>query len=89
MLLDSLKRKKDVPLETVKEEEVEDAHREIPADILAKISMMNLQPNEMVIVTFTTKTVTKERQDPITGSKELLSRDTINTHKLSLVRKGF
>jgi hypothetical protein len=86
MLLDSLKRKKDVPLESVKEE---DAHHEIPEDILAQISKMNLKPNEMVIVTLTTKTVTKERQDPITGSKELLSRDTMNTHKLSLVRKGF
>jgi hypothetical protein len=88
MLLDIFRPKKPLqqPIPRVQEDD-DETPVDIPANILSAISMLNLKPNEMVMVTINKKVVTKERQDPNTGSKELMSRNTTNSHTLSIVRR--
>lgn len=59
----------------------------LPVNILEEISKMNLKQNQMVVVTLTNKVVTRERADPTTGEKKLLSTDTSQTHSFSVIQK--
>jgi adenylate kinase family enzyme len=56
-------------------------------NILEEISKLNLKQNQMVVVTLTNRVVTRERSDPKTGEKKLLSTDTSQTHSLSVIQK--
>ena len=84
-LLDNFRKKR--RLSAVKEEDPTD-NDEIPYDIMQAISKMRLAPDQTVIVTVSRKTVTRERQDPLSGGTQLLSRDTTQTHKLSIIKSG-
>jgi hypothetical protein len=59
----------------------------VPNNILEEISKLNLKQNQMVVVTLTNRVVTRERSDPKTGEKKLLSTDTSQTHSLSVIQK--
>lgn len=59
----------------------------VPNNILEEISKLNLKQNQMVVVTLTNRVVTRERSDPNTGEKKLLSTDTSQTHSLTVIQK--
>jgi hypothetical protein len=64
-----------------------DSDHGLPINIIEEISKMNLKQNQMVVVTMTNKVVTRERADPKTGEKKLLSTDTSQTHSFSVIQK--
>lgn len=87
-LLDKLTGKRSLSAVNEDDPTVDVEGRELPDDILASISKLKLGPRQTVMVTISNKVVTKERQDPLTGSSELLCRNTTRSHKLTIVQTG-
>lgn len=81
-LLDKFRK----PVKTEEEDPTDGSDNEIPSEVLTAISKMKLKSNQSIMVTVSKKVVTKERQDPKSGTNELLSRDTIKTHKLTVLQ---